>query len=351
MTKPAYVRGAAADALGRTQSPFAMKPLFGAARQPEPEVRQLVMVAMVRLGQADATPVLVTGLQDPAPAVRVTAMKLLIDWRLGDLTKLLDPVLSVNDVNARRRAAIVLAYQQSATAHELVSATIRGVSAEVKPSVDIVTILTEAVSDLREDSEVRLYAVHSLGYLGDERALPVLGQLLTPTDPLASYAARSMAMIGRTVNESKVKVTEEVIVRRHPPSAAGDTLIKLLLTATDPKLRMDAAVALSLMGDDPVFGLIDQFPTANDEMKLWVAAVLGAIGKPASDACLDERGSNKNPVIKNWTVISLALVGQADAQALELLKHLPTEEQPDPAPIAAGQKVLEQLRAARAETE
>jgi len=84
-------------------------------------------------------------------------------------------------------------------------------------------------------------------------------------------------------------------------------------------------------------------------MRLWVAAVLGAIGKPASDACLDERGSAKDPVIKQWTSVGLALVG--DAQALDLLKHLPKEDQVDQAKVAAGQKVLEQIRAARAGTE
>ncbi len=347
MTKPAYVRSAAADALGRTQSPFAMKPLLGAARQTEPEVREIVEAALVRLGQADATPVLVAGLQDPAPAVRDTSMKLLIEWRLGDMTKLLGQVLATNDANARRRAAIVLAYQQSATAHELVNASIRGITKEAQTTTDIVPILTEAVTDLREASEVRLYAVRSLGYLGDERALAVLSQLLRPDDPLASDAARSVAMIGRTMNESKVKATEEVIVRRHDPSPAGKTLIDLLLATNDPKLRMDAAVALSLMGDDPVFGLIDRFATANDEMRPWIGAILGAIGKPASDACLDERAS-KDPAIKQWTTVSLALVG--DAQALDLLKHLPEAEKADPAKVAAGQKVLEQLRAARAAT-
>ena len=54
--------------------------------------------------------------------------------------------------------------------------------------------------------------------------------------------------------------------------------------------------------------------------------------------------------MKEWTTISLALVGEADAQALDVVKHLPPEEQPDRGKIAAGKKVLEQIRAARAGT-
>lgn len=359
-TKPGYVRAAAANALGRTAAPGAMAPLTKAAGQPEPEVRAEVRRAMVRLGRPEATTVLAAGLTDPSPLVRATAMKLLIDWRQGDLPQLLGQILSSGDANARRRAAIVLAYQRGAAAHELMAVTVRGVSQQAKAPLDLGPTLVEAVTDLREDPEVRLYAVNSLGFVGNEQALPVLSNLLTPTDPLASPAARAIAMVGRRITESQAKVTEEIVVRRHPPSQAGQMLIDLLLGAKTPALRLDAAVALSMMADDPVFGLIDMFKQVDDDtMRLWVAATLGAIGKPASDACIDARSDAmandpatdkpKDPLTRDWCTVTLQVEG--DAQALDLVKHLPKEEQPDPATIAACQKILEQIRAARAVTD
>lgn len=356
VNKPPAARVAAADALGRTAAPSALEPLIKATTTAEPSVRMAALKALVRLGDEKATPTLVAALQDKAPAVRQQAMELLIGWRLGQVNQLLEEVARKGDTNAQRRAAIALAYHTSAATHELLAQIAFTAVTEVpKPTIDLTAILLPAVSDERETAEVRLYAIRALGYLGQEQALPVLAELLRPDNPFAPTAARAIAMIGKRMYETQVQEGGVIYARRRPASKAAKMLIDLMFATKDPALRLDCAVALSMMGGDPVWDLYDRLKTASDEMRSWVVAVLGAIGKPASDAGIDVRGDAavldqnfqpKDRLTRDWATVALALVG--DAQAMDLIKHLPDEEKPDPAKIEAGRKVLEMIRAVRA---
>ncbi|MCX7600012.1 MAG: hypothetical protein N2512_14265, partial [Armatimonadetes bacterium] len=190
---------------------------------------------------------------------------------------------------------------------------------------------------------------------GQEQALPVLADLLQPENPFAPAAARAIAMIGKHLYETQAQEGGVIYARRHEASKAAKMLVDLMFTTRDPQLRLDCAVALSMMGGDPVWELYDRLKTASDEMKSWVVAVLGAIGKPASDAGIDVRGDaavldqNFQPrdrLTRDWATVALALVG--DAQAMDLIKHLPDEEKPDPAMVEAGRKILERIREVRA---
>ena len=101
------------------------------------------------------------------------------------------------------------------------------------------------------------------------------------------------------------------------------------------------------VAQDPATGELADGDIAQqaDQILRNIAATLAAIGKPATDPVLDVRGTTKAPGQKAWCVAALQLIG--DAQALDLIKHLADDEQPDPARVAEGQKVLDRLRAAR----
>ncbi len=350
-TKPAYARAAAADALGRTGAPNALEPLVEAASSQEPMVQKAALRGLVRLGDEKATPALVNALEAADQGVRSVAMQLLMSWHLGDVQKLLAKVIREGkDLNAKRRAAIAYAFITSAAAaHELLAAW-ESVAEQEKTgaaAVNVEKILAEAITDTSEEMDVRLWAVRALGYVGGANAVDVLAKLIRPGDPLAADAALAAARIGRRITEEQARAEEEIVVRREP-SAAAKHLIDLLLTTKDEQLRMQAAVALSMMGEDPVWGLIEKLPTVPDELKLWIVAVFGAIGKPASDACVEVRGTTDDPVTKEWVTVAMALI--KDAQAMDVLQHLPSKEKPDPKKVAAGEAILEKIRKARAST-
>ena len=351
-TKPAYARAAAADALGRTGAPNALEPLIEAAKSQEPVVQKAALHGLVRLGDEKATPALVDALQASDQGVRSVAMQLLMNWHLGDVQKLLAKLIrSAQDLNAKRRAAIAYAFVTSAAAaHELLAAWETVQEEKTTPGaagLNVAKILTEAATDTTEQMDVRVWAVRALGYVGTPDVVNVLAELIKPGEPLAADAALAAARIGRRITEEQARAEETVTVRREP-SAAAKHLINLLLTTKDEDLRMQSAVALSMMGEDPVWGLIDQLPKVSDDLKLWIVGVLGAIGKPASDACVEVRGTTDDPVTKEWVTIAMALI--KDAQAMDVLQHLPSKEKPDPKKVAAGEAVLEKIRKARAST-
>jgi hypothetical protein len=70
--------------------------------------------------------------------------------------------------------------------------------------------------------------------------------------------------------------------------------------------------------------------------------VLGAIGEPASDPLLDARGRAEDLELKKWLAAALVVVG--DARALDMIRQLPEEEQPDPPKIEAAREVFVRLQ-------
>lgn len=349
-TKPSWARAAAADALGRTGAPDAVEPLIKAASAPAPDIRIAALRALVRLGDETATETLVNALADRDNRVRQVAMRLLSDWRAANVADALKKCLRWSDVDARRRAAIVLAYQTAASANPLLAALgaeVFGTKQQLGPTLE--PILAQAVADPNEPFDVRMHAVRALGYIGREKGVAALKSLLVPGNPLAGEAARAVARIGRRLTEERYRAgEEEAISLRREPSDAARMLIQLFEQAEDEQLRMYAAVGLSLMGDDPVWGLLQEFTKVDDEKRLWIAAILGAIGKPASDPTLDVRGTAKDPTLKEWATIALPVIG--DAQAMDLIDHLPPEEKPDAERVQAAKAIKERILEARART-
>ena len=332
---------AAARALGHSGVLAAAKPLVDAFPGSPAPVQTAIVKAIDELSAPDGTATLVAAIQVPDPNVRETAMRVLRTWRLGKVQELLTAVVQSGDENSKRRAAIVLAEQTSASTQELLSQATGVASGSGQDiSAQLLPILQASATDATETKSVRAFSVRSLGFLGLAGGLPTLQTLLQPGDPFAADAAKSVAMIGRRTSESQATATMKAQL-----SDAAKILVELLKKTPDAKLRLDVAVALSLMHGQPVKTLIDSFLDAPEDVKPWIAATLGAIGKSSTDPLLDVRGVTKIPDQKKWCAASLQLVG--DAQALDLLKHLADEEQPDAAMVASGQKVLDLIRANR----
>mgnify|MGYP007112906087 FL=1 len=99
------------------------------------------------------------------------------------------------------------------------------------------------------------------------------------------------------------------------------------------------------MGAQPVQTLVGAMPSASDEMKLWIAATLGAIGKPATDPVLEARGTAHDQRLKQWFATTLECIG--DAQAIDLIRQLAEEDQPVKEDVVAAQAIQTKILASR----
>jgi hypothetical protein len=131
---------------------------------------------------------------------------------------------------------------------------------------------------------------------------------------------------------------------------AGNMLVDLAnQQAANPELAMAAAVALSQMEEIPVDKLISQLAgTADEKTRVMSAAILAAIGKPATEKVLRMRGASKDMAQRQWLASTLQIIG--DAMALQLMKHLPEEEKPQPAQVQQIQSIVDQIRKAQADS-
>ena len=341
---PATARAAAARALGATGMASALAPLKAAAKSPDASVRQAVLSGLAQLGgvagQENGTEELVAGLSDSAPAVRDTALGLLKNWRLDPVQDLLTKLVASSDVDASRRAAIALAFENSSVTNQLLRQVATTTSADTqKREASLETPLTAAALDPAAPSNVRVDALTALGFIGTQGTIGKLKELLQPTNPLALPAARSIAMIG--VRQSAA-LGDNVQDRL---GEAGNMLITLVSTPSSPKLGLAAAVALSNMEDIPVDKLITQLgANADPNIRVWSAAILAAIGKPATEKVLRQRGATKDPVQRQWLASTLQIIG--DAMAMQLMKHVPDEEKPQPDQVRQIQQKVDMIRAA-----
>lgn len=342
---PVRARAMAALALGRTGSRDAIDPLIAALANDEEPVKLQAIAALSGLADERATVPLVQALLSPSQAVRDAAMDVLRDWRLGKVQEELGKVASGADENAARRATILMAELSAVAAHRL----LEGVSDIVGPEggknvkVDIAR-LARTATDPNESPKVRRRAIHALGYVGDQSSLTALTSLLQPGNEYAGYAAKAVARIG-----ARLVTVKKGVGAKPELGAAGKTLVDLMLSTTDENLRARCAAALGLMDEQPVQELVKRLGTSPADVKPWVAATLGVVGKPATDQVLDARGTTKDPEVKQWLTASLVLIG--DAQALELIKHLTAEDQPNPEKVNAAKALYDKIQQASIEEE
>lgn len=339
---PAPARAAAATALGATGMAAALPPLKQAAGAAEPEVRVAALRGLVQLGDAEATESLVKGLQDPNPAVHEVALQLLKNWRMDPVQKLLEGVVAGNDPAAKRRAAVALVYETAGVTNQLLRDVAAGTQAsESKLHASLQPVLVETALDPAAPATLRQDSLTALGYIADASALDKIKTLLVPGEPMALPAAKTVALIGVRQSAAAAEGTQRKM------GAAGDMLIKLVVNPPDRKLGLAAATALSYMQDIPVDSLIQQLNAQDEQTRVWAAAILSAIGKPATEKTLRARGDAKLAAEqRQWLASTLQIIG--DAMALQLMKHLPEAERPQEAQVKAIKEKLDLIRQAQA---
>lgn len=343
---PVTARAAAARALGDTGMLGALNPLKAATKAAEAKVRMAALSGLVKLGKEGGTPELAAAITDPDHSVRDTAMMLLKNWRQGQVQDLLKKTVAGSDTDAKYRAAIALVFQEASVTNQLLRqvSTATPAAGEQQQVNPLEAPLTEAALATAEPANVRRDAIIATGFIGTSGAVDKLKTLLQPTDPMALPAARAIAMIG--VRQSAT-LSEAVTDRL---GQAGNMLVDLVNAhETQPRLAMAAAVALSEMEEIPVDKLIDQLGgKSDDKTRVMSAAILAAIGKPATEKVLRQRGASKDMVQRQWLASTLQIIG--DAMALQLMKHLPEEERPQASQVEQIQKVVDEIRKAQAET-
>ncbi|MEA3400670.1 MAG: HEAT repeat domain-containing protein [Armatimonadota bacterium] len=334
----AEARAAAARALGATGSHSATEPLINAVKSSAAptQVRQQAVRALGEIGDERATSTLVEALEDPAREVRATAMDVLKDWRLGDVDEKLREMLASEREAAVRRAAIVLAKHSLAASGELMRAVGAVEERVAAGSEKVRSALESIVTDSSAPDTLRREAIEGLAFVGDEESLDALAPLLSIDSQFAETAAKTVGGIGeRTI--APTERGEEVKVGQ-----AAELLLDVFDAAESRQLRLVAGSGLALMGAQPVQPLLERMKSGPEERKRWLAAILGAIGKPATFPVLDARGKAEDEKLRNWHAVTLVMIG--DARAMDLIEQLPKDQKPDPKNVRASREIYSDLQ-------
>lgn len=340
-TWSAAARARAALALGRTGAGDAVEPLMAALARQEPPVQVAAISALSRLADERATAALVAALLSRSERVRDEAMDVLPNWRLGEVQQELLKVTRSDDENARRRATIVLAEMTEMPAHELLEDVVAVGEVGIEKAPIDLRILEATALDPQAQPQLRRRAIRAIGYAGDSDNITAMLELVRPGHEYAEAAAMAVARIGSRATEDRPTGVRPEL------GPAGEALIDLMFATDDDELRAVVAAALSIMGEEPVRPLLERLesPATSTEFKYWILATLGAIGKASTDPLLDERGRTTDPEYRSWLVSALPLVG--DVMALDLIKHLPREEQPQEDKFEPAREIMEKVRAVR----
>ena len=260
----APVRAAAADALGRSRSPQAVKPLaHRLSGDTDPDTRRSIIKALQEIGSPEGVPALVEALPDPVGDVGWQAARALqsLRWEPANRTERAAWHLAVgqfDDAVSFGAAAVEplakltnsVAFQRCIRAVESLARV--GGAQSVKPLLDCLfskdfTIRSAAASALGEVGDARavdplvhalrdmhhqvcLAACISLGKMGDQRAVESLINVLQHSAPDVRTAA--VAALGKLRDSQAV-----------PP-------VVKLLEDSDTDAREAAATALGLIGDE-----------------------------------------------------------------------------------------------------
>lgn len=333
---PIRTRVGAARALGETGSFAATDPLVDALDAGSADVRAAAVRAIAEIGDDRATEALVGALQDRSDTVRETTMEVLVHWRLGEVDQQLTKLLESGDEDASRRAAIVLADHTPAASGELIR-TIGATEVEVIKERDSVRVrLEETIEDASIGEDLRRMAINALRWVGTEASLDSLAPLVSVGSDFAASASKTIGHIGQRLAEDEE--ADLAAGQQAQPTQATDLLLSVFDTAATDDLRLTAAAGLGVMGGQAVQPLIEMLREAKDDTeRAWIIATLATTGKPAVDPILDARGRADDDNFRNWLLSALVLIG--DAKALDLIKQLPEDEQPDPENTRAGRRV------------
>jgi len=338
--QPAAVRRAAVNALGRTRSKDALPPLQTAYSRSEPAVAAAIMGAVGQIASGDGVDLLLKGLEASSPQVRDAAMTALSQWRASNpqpqLARLAE---KTQDKDLQYRAAIALVLSGT-SAGDTQAAEIGGVretGLDQTLAGKIGQLLSQAAADEGAAPPVRHGAINALGTMGYTQGVEALSRLLKAGGEYAADAAQAVALIGMKAPVEEDKEAGEEL------SEAGKSLITVL---TDPNnsdsIRVQAAVGLAMMQASPVKDLVGQLEAAPDDIKPWLAATLGGIGRYATDPVYDARMRAQDPDQRAWLAITMECIG--DAKSLQALKQIPDNEKPDEDRRAAALRLTDKLR-------
>jgi HEAT repeat protein len=335
--QPLQVRTAAINALGHTRSAEAIPALQEAFDEGNPEIKETVARALQRIGAEAGTPLLMEALDSPSPEVADEAMRILARWPhadIQDLTKL----LRADDEMLQDRAAVVLAAQQTAGEGTPLGAigAVRENEALERSRGTIGELLTRAAGDEDATDALRRQAILALGNLAYNKGLSQLGELVRSRSDLSAAAAKAIARIG--VKESRTKRQGEIV----EITEAGKLLVEILMDTDSDEIRMEAAVALSLMQKGPVDELVSRLKDSPDELKPWIAATIGGIGKYATDIVANDRDRATDDDYRHWLAVALACIG--DAAALHEIKFMPKDERPTGPHVEEAQQLTTEIR-------
>ncbi|MEQ8171053.1 MAG: HEAT repeat domain-containing protein [Candidatus Eremiobacterota bacterium] len=182
------IRSIAAEALGKLEDKKAVKPLIKALKDPDWGVRVDAVYAFRRLKDfsSDAVPYIIEKLKDEDETVRMTAAKVLGDFKD---TRAVDPLCqTLEDKNQRVKTSAIssLGLLGDSKAVEplfqlfkdgesdVVRASVVRSLGEIKSDKSI-QYVTEALSD--KNIFVRMIAVTTLGKIGDEKTLDLLEKM------------------------------------------------------------------------------------------------------------------------------------------------------------------------------
>lgn len=341
---PLGSRVEAARALGISGSQSATEPLMAAAQSAPAAVRRAAISALGEIDDERATTTLAQALTDEAMTVRDEAMAVLREWRLGSVDEKLQKLLTSEDENTARRAAIVLADHSPAASGELIRKIEATAEEHVGERAEVRKLLEETVSDTWAAGALRRYAIGGLSSVGTEASLDALAPLLSVGSDFAEPAAKAVGSIGQRVGEERTEAEIEAAAAEKRVGQATKLLLEVFDSAETEQLKLIAGSGLAIMGEEPVEPLIERLQESTEkERRAWAIAILGAIGKPATASLLDARGrAREDRELRGWLAAALTLVG--DARAVDLLKQLPEEEQPEPAKIEAGRTVYAKLQ-------
>jgi HEAT repeat protein len=253
---------------------------------PNWQTRVAAITTFARLGDAKATPLLITALKDSDSRVRAESARTL--GQIGDQRALDALISSLGDSSADVRVESTFALGRLKDARALAP-------------------LTTLLSD--RDSRVSLAAAESLARMQDPRAIRVLvGSLSEPDWRVRARAAQVLAHV------SADAAVEQAVV----PLAKG-------ITDKDPIVRYYAAEALIGIGAKAVLPLIEVLRSQRESDRARAARVLWRIGQPAVEPLI-AIVQDRNAVPESRAAAAHALGMIADPRAIKSLTLMLKDE-------------------------
>jgi HEAT repeat protein len=292
LDESSYVRRCAAEGLGKTNSPEALKPLFVALRDEDVSVRVATVESLGQLGDPKATDILIGLLQDKnssvdsaaatsleklgwkPPDMRLQVKYLLAARKADDLVALGKPTMpllietlqseNIEQVKTAARALGKIGDQQSVG--PLLSVLIhpdpgiQEVAAQALSEIGDVRAVIPLIALLREkNSNTRIAAVRALGDIGDGRAAEPLAELLKDTD--------------KNVRKATIEVLKKLNWEPEDPEAK----VRFLFLVGDTN-------SVVQMGKIAVEALMVVLSDESEERRVEAIRILGQIGKDAGIA-------------------------------------------------------------------